>query len=106
MPKITYLHPSGERETLEVAEGTSVMRAALEHSVDGIVGECGGQLMCATCHCFVDGPLGEGAERSDDEEEMLECTSEPATARSRLSCQLVAGRDFDELEVELPQSQV
>lgn len=106
MPTITYKQHDGATQIVEVAEGTSVMRAALEQSVPGIVGECGGQLMCATCHCYVDGPLGEGFERSDDEEEMLECTSEPRTERSRLGCQLVAGRDFDALEVELPATQV
>lgn len=106
MPTITYQQPDGSSQTVEVPEGTSVMRGALENSVPGVVGECGGQLMCATCHCYVDGPLGEGADRSDDEEEMLECTSEPRTERSRLGCQLVAGRDFDELTVELPASQV
>ena len=29
MPKITYVHPNGAREVLDVPVGTSVMRAAI-----------------------------------------------------------------------------
>ena len=53
MPKITYHHPDGTATPIEVAENTSVMRAALLNNVAGIIGECGGQAMCATCHVFV-----------------------------------------------------
>ncbi|WP_053386678.1 2Fe-2S iron-sulfur cluster-binding protein [Leucobacter japonicus] len=104
MPKITYHHPDGEVDTVEAPDGTSVMRAALVNSVDGIIGECGGQAMCATCHVYV----REGAglpEISEDEDEMLDCTTEDRQDSSRLGCQIVAGRDFDELEVDLPATQ-
>jgi 2Fe-2S ferredoxin len=54
MPKVTYVHPNGAREVLDVPLGTSVMRAAIVNSVDGIVAECGGEMMCATCHVYVE----------------------------------------------------
>ncbi len=37
MPSITYVHPDGAREVLDVPVGTSVMRAAILNGVDGIV---------------------------------------------------------------------
>lgn len=104
MSKITYHHSDGRISTVEVPEGTSVMRAALMNSVQGIIGECGGQVMCATCHVYVRGGQ-ELAEMTEDEDEMLECTSEDRRSNSRLACKLVAGRDFDELEVDLPTTQ-
>ncbi len=104
MAKITYHHDDGRTETVEVAEGTSVMRAALCNSVEGVIGECGGQAMCATCHVYVRDAAGL-PERTEDEDEMLDCTSEERTNNSRLGCQLIAGRDFDELEVDVPASQ-
>jgi 2Fe-2S ferredoxin len=104
MASITFLHPDGTSSTVEAPDGMSVMRAAISHDIDGIVGECGGQAMCATCHVYVQDdpglpPIG------DDEEEMLECTAAPREATSRLSCQLAAGRDFDKLTVCLPERQ-
>ena len=54
MPKVTYVHPDGARETLEIPLGTSIMRAAIINGVDGIVAECGGEMMCATCHVYVE----------------------------------------------------
>lgn len=104
MSKITFHHHEGRIITIEVPEGTSVMRAALMNSVQGIIGECGGQVMCATCHVYV----RNGDElpiMTEDEDEMLDCTSEDRRGNSRLACKLVAGRDFDDLEVDLPTSQ-
>lgn len=108
MPRIRYHLPGGEVVEREVSGGTSVMRAAVSTGVDGIVGECGGQLMCATCHVYVrSGCRGELPAISDDEDEMLEATSEPRdSARSRLSCQLVMGETLEELDVDVPESQV
>jgi 2Fe-2S ferredoxin len=104
MPKITYHHPDGTATPIEVAEHTSVMRAALLNNVAGIIGECGGQAMCATCHVFVRSEI-DLAPPSGDEDEMLDCTTEERQDCSRLSCQLVAGRDFDSIDVEIPVTQ-
>jgi ferredoxin, 2Fe-2S len=105
MPTITYHQPSGERTTLEVAEGATVMRTAVTNGVPGIVGECGGQAMCATCHVYVRGGVSL-PERSEDEDEMLDCTSSERTDASRLGCQISVGGGLDSLEVDVPASQV
>ena len=54
MVKVTYVAHDGESTTIDAEEGASVMKTAVSHDVDGIVGECGGSMMCATCHCYVD----------------------------------------------------
>lgn len=104
MASVTFLHADGTSATVEALDGMSVMRAAVTNDVDGIVGECGGQAMCATCHVYVLGdpglpPVG------TDEEEMLECTAATREANSRLGCQLKAGRDFESLTVRVPERQ-
>ena len=48
MPRVIYIHSNGERTELEVAEGQSLMLAATSHDLQGIVGDCGGVMSCAT----------------------------------------------------------
>jgi 2Fe-2S ferredoxin len=104
MASITFLHADGTIATVEVPDGMSVMRAAITNDVDGIVGECGGQAMCATCHVYVQDDPGLPP-AGDDEEEMLECTAATREANSRLGCQLRAGRDFASVTVRVPARQ-
>lgn len=106
MPKIIYTAAAGTQHDVEVATGVSAMRAAILNGIDGIVGECGGQAMCATCHVFVESSDRPLPNIGDDEDEMLDCTVEDRLENSRLGCQLKAGDDFDELVVRLPESQV
>lgn len=105
MPTIEYIQADGTARTVDVADGTSIMRAALAGGVDGIIGECGGQAMCATCHVYVQGDP-ELPEIGDEEEEMLEETAAERRENSRLGCQLKAGRDFDAITVAVPDTQV
>jgi ferredoxin, 2Fe-2S len=107
MPKITYVHPNGTRETLDVPVGTSVMRAAILNGVDGIVAECGGEMMCATCHVYVEEEqYAQTPHQSDDEKALLEFTASERRPNSRLSCQLVVTPELDGLVVYLPETQV
>ncbi|GAB3594985.1 Rhodocoxin [Corynebacterium faecale] len=109
MSTITYTLPNGTQRDVDVSTETSVMQAALANSVPGIVGECGGQAMCATCHVYVDDEfLDQLPEMSEDEEEMLEVTSsERDEQRSRLGCQIKVGPGYlDSVQVTLPATQV
>jgi len=108
MPKVTFHHDGGDADVLDVAAGTSLMRAAVGQGVRGIVGECGGQAMCATCHVYVREPyLDSLPDMSEDEDEMLDCTVAPRDERrSRLGCQVVAGADLDGIQVDVPATQV
>lgn len=107
MPTITYVQPDGTKQDLDVPAGKRIMQAAIGAGIDGIVAECGGQAMCATCHVYVDSawadrlpPVG------DDEDEMLEDTVCERTSESRLSCQLPVTDELDGLVVRLPETQV
>lgn len=106
MARVVYHLASGESVPVETPEGTTVMRAAVQNGVPGIVGECGGQAMCATCHVLVRPEyVARLPEPSEDEEDMLEFqVAARDEERSRLGCQihLVDGED---LEVDVPESQ-
>ena len=108
MATISFHHPDGNLDVLDVDPGTSLMRAAVTNGVDGIVGECGGQAMCATCHVYVRPEyLDRLPEIGDDEEEMLECTAGPRDeTRSRLGCQITVGDDLEQIEVDVPDDQI
>ena len=107
MPLVTYVGSGGDARTVEVPLGENVMRGAVTNNVDEIVGECGGGLACATCHCYVDETWTDrvGPPASDAEREMLECASEPILPTSRLSCQITLTGALDGLVVHTPKSQ-
>lgn len=103
MPTIHFRLSTGEVR-VDAADGESVMRAAVGSDIPGIVGECGGELSCATCHLVV---APEWYNRlhpmSGDEEDLLEAVDD-RTPCSRLSCQIILNPDLDGLEVTVPES--
>ena len=107
MPEIIYIHTDGTPEAIDVPVGTSVMRGAILNGIDGIVAECGGEMMCATCHVYIEeDQLGRTPTQSDDEKAMLEFTASERRPNSRLSCQLVVTPELEGLVVYLPETQV
>ena len=107
MPRVTYISPDGNQTTLDIPVGTSVMQAAVLHGVDGIVAECGGSCMCATCHVYVrDDQLALTPPIEADEDAMLEGTASPRRPNSRLGCQLIVSAQMDGLVVHLPETQI
>src|ERR1041384_8420114 len=106
MPRVTYSSQDQKKATLDIDVGTSVMQAAVVHGVDGIVAECGGSCMCATCHVYVqEDQLSKTPAMQPDEDAMLEGTASQRKPNSRLSCQLVVSQQMDGLVVHLPEPQ-
>lgn len=106
MPDVTYVQPDGSRQTIGAATGMSVMQAALAHDVAGIIGECGGSAMCATCHVHVDeSQLGRLDAVEPVEEAMLGSTAAPRQPNSRLGCQIILTEALHGLIVGIPEKQ-
>lgn len=107
MPKVNYVAQDGTTTEIDVPEGENVMHGALFNGVEGIVGECGGALACATCHCYVDeewmAKVGEPA--SQEERDMLEIAAAEVKPNSRLGCQIVMTPALDGLTVHTPDTQ-
>lgn len=106
MPRVILIQPDGAEHGLDVPAGTSVMQAAVSAGIHGIVGECGGSAMCATCHVYVE---PEWLDRLPgvlaNESEMLDCTVSERLPSSRLSCQIRVDAALDGLRVRLPEAQ-
>lgn len=107
MGTFTFIAPDGTVRRVEASEGTSVMQAAIANGVAGIVAECGGSQMCATCHVYVAGEwLGKLAPMQATEDAMLDTAASERKPNSRLSCQIVMSTDLDGLVVHVPERQV
>ncbi|RVT98624.1 (2Fe-2S)-binding protein [Rhodovarius crocodyli] len=106
MPRVTYVSPDGEPTALDVEEGLSVMQGAIAAGLDGIVAECGGELVCATCHVYVETLAESLPPMGALEDELLEHVVAERRDNSRLSCQLVLGAEHEGLVVALPEAQV
>lgn len=107
MPSITYIQPDGGRDELQIAEGFSVMQGALSNGVEGMVAECGGNAMCATCHVYVnEDQIGLLKPISEEEDALLDGTAAERKPSSRLSCQIQVTPDLDGLVVHLPDQQI
>ncbi|MBR0982825.1 2Fe-2S iron-sulfur cluster-binding protein [Bradyrhizobium liaoningense] len=107
MPAITFVHPDGKSERVETADGESAMQAATRHGLGGILAECGGNAMCATCHVYVDESwLARLPAIADDEDALLDGTASERLPNSRLSCQIAVTSELDGLVLKLPERQV
>ena len=107
MPTITFIGPDNRSERVEADIGESAMLAATKHGLDGIVAECGGNAMCATCHVYVDDRwIDRLPAMSEEQDALLDGTASDRLPTSRLSCQIKVEPELDGLVLRLPARQV
>jgi ferredoxin, 2Fe-2S len=105
LPTITFIQPDGTSITATAAVGASVMDAALDHQVPGILAQCGGGCTCATCHCYVIAPATDALPAPHpDELDMLHYVWQ-RRPNSRLACQIRVSRVDAAIVVEVPERQ-
>ena len=90
---------TGERETIQVPENTTLMEATRFYSkhkyIRGVEGDCGGCCSCATCHVYVDKEwITKLLPTNDDEESMLDQAFD-VKDNSRLGCQIEFNEGLD-----------
>jgi len=105
MPRVIFIDAQENQFNADIAVGENLMQGAVDNMIDGILGECGGVMSCATCHCYID-PQWQALipPPSEREEDMLDMAIEP-NEHSRLSCQIKITEELDGLVVRLPKSQ-
>lgn len=102
MPRIVFIDRFGSRHEVEGRSGQSIMQAAIENLVPGIVGECGGCASCATCHGLIESSwLPRLAPQKEDEKGLLDGTM-VAQPNSRLTCQLPITEALDGIVITIP----
>lgn len=105
MGTVTFIERDGTRREVSYADGDSLMQAGTRAGVDGIIGECGGSCMCATCHVYLtEEEYARLPKPEQAEEETLEFTAFNTRPTSRLGCQIRLGADTDGLVVEVAEA--
>jgi 2Fe-2S ferredoxin len=105
MPKIVFIEHNGEKHEVQAEAGGSVMRAAVDNAVPGIVADCGGSCSCGTCHVFVESAWLTKIPPADTAENALLEGLLEVQPNSRLTCQITVTADIDGMVVRLPKSQ-
>lgn len=87
--QVTFLQADGTSRVIEARVGEQLMFPARNAGVKGIVAECGGSAMCATCHCYVlETPGGPLPAPLPDEADTIEFNANQPRDTSRLTCQI------------------
>ena len=103
MPHIIFIQPSGDTRTVPAVVGESVMQAAVNAMVPGIVADCGGACSCATCHAYVDAAWADRVPAaSANELDMIDGGCLHVEPTSRLTCQIEFTEALDGLTMRLP----
>ena len=106
MARIIFIEHNGKEHAVDTVLGSTVMQAAVDNSIPGILADCGGSCGCGTCHGFVDDAwLNKMPAPERDEQSMLEGLLE-AQHNSRLTCQIVVRPELDHMVVRLPKTQL
>lgn len=99
------IEAAGMVRDIDAKPGESLMENAKAHGIDSIVAECGGSMVCGTCHVHIPEPwIARLEPPSAMERDMLECVMHPAP-NARLSCQIIVTPELDGMEVIVPPSQ-
>jgi ferredoxin, 2Fe-2S len=102
MARVTFVEQGGAEHVVEAAAGSSLMEAARDNGVPGILADCGGACACATCHVYVPEEWRRHTGEPDGmEADMLEA-ADGVRAASRLACQIRVTPDLEGLIVEIP----
>jgi ferredoxin, 2Fe-2S len=106
MAKVRFIQHDGTEHLVDGEVGSSIMQTARDNLVPGIIGDCGGNCSCATCHGYIDPAwIDKLQPQSEDEAGMLDGTMNQET-NSRLTCQIKLTRELDGIVIRLPISQV
>ena len=102
MASITFVTVDGEEITAQGNSG-SLMNLAVENSVEGIDGDCGGVCSCATCHVHVARDQFDLVGPPNDIEMAMLELEDSANETSRLSCQIEISDALDGLRVQVAE---
>jgi 2Fe-2S ferredoxin len=106
VPTIVYVDAADASEHVVEAEiGETLMEAAVRSGVPGIIGECGGNASCATCHVWVRAEFAAKVGEPPPgglEDDLLDLGVDERRGTSRLGCQITVSDALDGLTVEVP----
>lgn len=103
---IIFTLADGSTQGVSAKVGATLMEAATEAGVPGIVAECGGSMACATCHVYVDPAwIGLVPPPAAGEAGMLDFVEGGRRDGSRLSCQITVTDALEGFQATVPAGQ-
>ncbi|MDE8347698.1 MAG: 2Fe-2S iron-sulfur cluster-binding protein [Acidocella sp.] len=106
MAVVHFITSTGDRRSIEIDPGQSLMQLATANLVPGIEASCGGYCSCATCHVYVDPAWADKLPPiSEDENDLLDGAAAERLPNSRLSCQVKLTEDLDGISITIPDRQ-
>ncbi len=105
MPTAIYHDRDGHIVAVDMRVGDSLMEAAMDHGIRGIVAECGGGCTCGTCHVYVDEAWWTRVPAADEMEQQLLDVITERRPNSRLSCQVRMSDALDGIEVHVANNE-
>jgi 2Fe-2S ferredoxin len=103
MPKITFIEAGEENgRVVDAPLGITVMEAARNVGIAGILADCGGACICGTCHVHVDAAWRDRIGPPSDIEIATMDFSEDVRPQSRLCCQIKVTEELDGLVLRVP----
>jgi ferredoxin, 2Fe-2S len=104
MTTIVFIQPDGSELKVPGRIGDSVMQSAVNAQVPGILGDCGGNCSCATCHAYIgDAWKDRLPVPAAHEADLLACVAHQQSS-SRLTCEIIITPELDGLQLYLPPS--
>jgi len=105
MPKITFVGSDGSAADIDAKVGHTLMEVAVDSSIRGMVGECGGACACATCHAYIAEDWLDRLPAMDDMEDAMLESAMDRRDNSRLSCQIEVTAELDGLTVTIADNE-
>ena len=103
MPTVNFILADGTQRSVEARIGDTLMMTAVNNDISGVIAECGGSMMCGTCHCYVPEDWVQVVPTPmEGEIEMLDSVEGERTEFSRLSCQISITEAMDGITVKIP----
>lgn len=106
--KVEFITREKESFVIDGEVGQSLRDLAVNNSVPGVIGECGGTCACGTCHVQVHPEWIDVVGRVEDDgiEDGLLYMFESKTDFSRLGCQVGLTDDMDGLKVDVVPEEI
>lgn len=105
MVSVTFIDAAGVARTVEARLGDTLMETALRYRIPGIEAQCGGSMVCGTCHAYLQDPWASRVAAPTSAESLMLSCGDHQQPSSRLTCQIKVTAELAGVEVRTPPSQ-
>ena len=102
MTKLTFITKNEEKIEIDAENGKTILEVAEENNIP-LIGNCGGNCACGSCHIYIDEEhLNKIEKATEDEENVLDVVFN-LQSNSRLACQIAVCDELDGAIITIPE---